>query len=574
MCHFLSFLDRRSGPVLIVLSLVFLALETFYALHRPLNPDEFSGAWSVVQAVTHVPYVDFDPYKPVLGYYLQYLLLQLGTDPWDGYLTVRIGITYLAVLTLLLGALWLRRFYRPAAVCLAFATVGVMTSLAEWLIDFRLDMLTALFGFVSLLCLLDRRIALAGLLAGFSFLVSQKGAVYGLAGGAGLLGCLLIQRDRRFCRDAMRFAACVALPIAVYVAFWSLIAPLSTILQATFGQATQLHALTSSMRQERNFYWYFWLQTLLRNPLFYLYALWALAILLRRGRAQNAQETLLLFYSLTVAIIMVGIRQPWAYMFVLLVPTAFVLHADLFSRKLNEPESVLHRPVAWASFVVLGLLLPLSRVPVVARDDPGGQRQTLELAHALLQPGDRYFAGIQLLYRSEAHEKAVGMVDIFSFNPIDLRPTDQHLAMLERFKKEPIRFVLYTGIIDISAPEVIRKHVQRNYAPLWANVWIYAPQFGPADSRGKLLFSGDYMIETETPGLVRIDGQTCASGQTIALQQGRHTIDSTVRFRVKLQPPDIDHLLKPAYCEPILFFWPDGIVPAPPHYSTGVWVDP
>jgi hypothetical protein len=574
MRQFLSFLDRRSGTVLIVLALGFLALETFYALHRPLNPDEFNGAWSVVQAVTHVPYVDFDPYKPVLGYYLHYLLLQLGSDPWGGYLTVRMGMTCLAVPTLLLGALWLRRFYRPAAVCLAYAMMGVMTSLAEWLIDFRLDMLTALFGFISLLCLLDRRMALAGLLAGFSFLASQKGAVYGLAGGAGLVGCLLVQRDARFFRDAVCFSVCVALPIAAYVAFWSLIAPLSTILQATFGQATQLHALTNSMRQERNFYWYFWLQTLFHNPLFYLYALWALAVLLRRGRAQTAQETLLLFYALTVAIIMVAIRQPWAYMFVLLVPTAFVLHADLFSRKLTDPDSVLHRPVAWTSFMVLALLWPLSRVPVMARDDPGGQRQTLELAQALLQPGDCYFSGIQLLYRGEAHEKAVGMVDVFSFNPIDSRPTELHLKMLERFKQEPIRFVLYTGIIDISAPEAIRKHVLRNYAPLWANIWIYAPQFSPADTQGKLLFSGDYTIETESPGLVRIDGQTCASGQMLTLQQGRHTIDATVRFRLKLQPPDIEHLLNPAYREPILFFWPEGIAPAPPHYATGVWVAP
>jgi hypothetical protein len=46
---------------------------------------------------------------------------------------------------------------------------------------------TALFGFVSLLLLLNRRVALGGLIAGVGFLISQKGAMYALAGGFALL---------------------------------------------------------------------------------------------------------------------------------------------------------------------------------------------------------------------------------------------------------------------------------------------------------------------------------------------------------------------------------------------------
>src|SRR5258707_7836737 len=232
---FLHFLDHRSRAIIIGLTLFFLGLETYYALPRPLSHDEFTGVWSVVEVASGVPYRDFEPYKPVLGYYVQLLLLQLATDTWSGYLAIRLGMTYLAVATLFLGALWLRRMFRADAVCLAYALLVVMTSLVEWAIEVRLDMLTALVGFVSLLCLLNRRVAAAGALAGLSFLISQKGTMYALAGGVALLACFVIQRDRHRFRDVLVYAVCVLLPIGLYVACWSLIASFSQVFCPTFG---------------------------------------------------------------------------------------------------------------------------------------------------------------------------------------------------------------------------------------------------------------------------------------------------------------------------------------------------
>jgi hypothetical protein len=572
MNAFLQFLDRRSGAILLVLTVFFLGLETYYALHRPLSHDEFTGVWSVVEVSGGVPYVDFQPYKPVLGYYVQLAFLQLATDTWSGYLAIRLGMTCLAVGTLLLGALWLRRIFRAEGVCLAYALLVVMTSLVEWAIEVRLDMLTALFGFVSLLFLLNRRVALAGALAGVSFLVSQKGTMYALAGGAALLGCLVIQRDGHRWRDVLVYAACVILPIGLYVACWSLIASFPSVVGPTFGQQTQLHALTTPVHDGPNFYWFSWIQTLLRNPLFYIYVLWALGVLLTLGRAQSPRETLLLFYGCTVALIVLSIQQPWMYMFVLIVPTAFVLHVYLFTRELAKPDSLLRRPVLWVCFVMLGLFWPLSGVPAMVHDDPGPQRQTLELATALLQPGDRYFAGFQLLYRGDAHETALGMVDTNTARPIHSLTAAEHGAILERFQDEPIRFVVYTTVIDDGVPEPVKQHLFRNYAPFWANVWIYAPQCQPTDSQVNLLFAGSYGIETEKPGRVLIDGQSYAPGDTVELGQGRHAIVAPVRLRLKLRPSNIDQLLNPAYREPISFFWPN-MGPAADHIRTGVWVD-
>src|ERR1700679_350768 len=99
------------------------------------------------------------------------------------------------------------------------------------------------------------------------------------------------------------------------------------------------------------------------------------------------------------------------------------------------------------------------------------------------------------------------MVDMNSARPIQALTEAERAAITQSFRQEPIRVVIYTYKIDDEVPEHIRTHLYRNYAPLWANVWIYAPQLTPADTDVHLLFADLYTIETEEPHIVRIDGQ-------------------------------------------------------------------
>ena len=563
MSAFLQFLDRRSRAVLAVLTLLFLGVETFYAVHRPLHLDEFGIAWDTAQLVNGIPYVDYQPYKPVLGSYVLLALLHMRPDTWGGFLCARLGMAYLSAAVLFAGALWLRRLFRPGAVCLAYALMIVMTSLVEWAIEIRLDMLTALFGFVSLLLLLDRRIALAGAVAGVSFLISQKGTMYALAGGIALLGCLATQHDRRWMREVLVYSACLVLPIGLYVLWWSLIASLPQVCKTTFAEPTQLAVITTSA-PGLSLYQSSWLETLKRNPFFYLYALWALGSLIALGRGRAPRETLLLFYGGTVAVTMLSLRRPWPFCFVLLVPTLFVLHADLFSRELGRPQSLLRPWVFPLCYGLFGVLIPLSRVPVVAKYDPGAQRHTIELTEALLGPEDRYFAGFPFLYRREANSRSLSAVDSTSASPTYTLTSAQIAGILERLRAEPIRLMVYNWKIELEVPKLIRNYLYCNYAPLWANVWIYAPQVKPSDSEVNLLFTDVYSIEMEERHPVTIDGQTYLPGTTVALERGRHSIATVARLRLKLRAEKVDHLLNPAYREPVNLFYPQqGLALAP-----------
>ena len=194
------------------------------------------------------------------------------------------------------------------------------------------------------------------------------------------------------------------------------------------------------------------------------------------------------------------------------------------------------------------------------------------MTEALLGPEDRYFAGFQFLYWGNANTHSLSTVDLNSAPPTQSLTSAQVAEILEGLQKEPIRVLLYTFKIDADVPTPIRKHLYRNYAPFWGNVWIYAPQVRPSDSEVNLLFTDTYSIEMNQPHTVLIDGQAYAPGTTVALKQGRHTIATTARLRLKLRSAKVDHLLDPVYREPVNFFWPArGFTPYPA--STGRWVD-
>ena len=571
MAAFHQFLDHRSRAVLVVLTLLFLGIEIFYAVHRPLHLDEFDVAWMAAQLERGTPYVDFQPFKPVVGNRILLALLRLGTNTWNGFLAARLGIVCLSGIVLFFGSFWLQRVFRPAAICLSYALMVVMTSLVEWAIEVRLDMLTALIGFISLLLLLNRCALLAGVLAGLSFLISQKGSMYALAGAIGLLSCAVMHRDRRWMRDAIAYCACAVLPVGFYVLHWSRIASLYQVCKTTFAEPSQLVAIACPP-PGLNLYESSWLETLMRNPFFYLCALWAFHSLLALGRGRSPRETLLLFYSGTVAVMMLNLPQPWPYCFVLLVPTLFVLHSDLFSRELGHPQGLLGRSVFLVTYGLFGLLLPLSRLPVVAQYDPGAQRQTIELTEALLGPEDRYFSGFRFLYRNDAIARSLSTVDSTSAFPSYKLTPAQVEGILERLQKEPIRLLIYNWKIDYEVPKLIRTHLYRNFAPLWGNVWIYSPQVKPSDSNVNLLFTDVYSIEMEKPHPVMIDGQTYPPGSTLELNRGRHSILTTSRLRLKLRAAKADHLRNPAYREPVNFFYP-GQGLSPRLARTGPWVD-
>ena len=84
--------EANFRPLLGLLVLFYLLLEGRYAWRLPLVADEFQGFYSVARLRGALPYVDFVPYKTVLGYYIQLPLTLFSDDPWLQLMSVKLGM--------------------------------------------------------------------------------------------------------------------------------------------------------------------------------------------------------------------------------------------------------------------------------------------------------------------------------------------------------------------------------------------------------------------------------------------------------------------------------------------------
>jgi hypothetical protein len=423
----------RARAALLGTTLVWLALAVAYALHLPLVMDELQGAYSVHQLGEGLPYRDFRPYKTLLGYALQWPVLELWPGSWWAKVhAVRVEMAVVAAAFTYLAARRLLRLFAPTAVVLATLLLALMSTWLERAIALRVDMLTGLCGLFALLALLDgaaaadggaaarrRAIARAGFLAGLSLLVSQKGAYYVLAAGAGAFALATSTWTPTFrrspadalvalCRDGVAFALAAASPMAAYVLVFGAAAGFGPVLDAVF-LANRSIALDNLYDVGIKYYWF---QTFKRNPLFWSAALLGLAatVVQRRTPAAHPADRPLAAFGATLLLLALWHKQPWPYFFVMVVPLLWVAVARLWHGELVRDGRL--GAVAVAIVAVLGVALPLTRLPKAFARDDGRQRAVLLALERTLPADGRYLAGVQLLpTRVHALADTLGWLD-------------------------------------------------------------------------------------------------------------------------------------------------------------------
>ncbi len=216
------------------LTLAYLVVEARYITHFPLGADEFLDMYVLRMFRGGLPYRDFTPPKTVLAYYLELPVFAAVADPWRAMLAVKLEHAILAAATMFGAALVLGRRLPAAALLGALAMLVTMSNFLERSAELHVDQIAAVFGFLSLLALIERRSMLAGLFAAGAFLSTQKGIYFVLAGQAGLLAELVRVRTARMRATWLRFTASSAAILAAYLAFWSLFESPQTVIRAFF----------------------------------------------------------------------------------------------------------------------------------------------------------------------------------------------------------------------------------------------------------------------------------------------------------------------------------------------------
>ncbi len=522
---------RLSRTVLIAagLSLVYFTIQLAYISSLPLVMDEFDGANEAYQLLHLTPYEDFRPYKTVLGYYLELPPLLLTSDPWTGLMASKIWLAGINTAVIFSVTLALSALFSPAAALTGQLLLVSMSTFLERSSELRVDMLTAWFGLAALVLLLRRGWFLAGVVGGLGFLVSQKGLYYLVAANAaGGAYWWFEARDRRTLGDLVRLNAGTVLVIAGYLTFWALVSSPWAVFSATFLSHGSI-VFSDFYELEGH-----WSRTLGKNPLYYWGAVAGIAMLLAaRWRGQvGATHLMTAVYGGVLFALCRWHKQPWPYFFVILIPTLMVVHVATLQVVFRDRR---WGRVAVAAVALLGVAYPMTSMPDVLSRDNSYQRHVIRLAHAILNEGDTYLAGNDLIYdRHQAHPdlRRLGAARVEAIRQWPEPRLDALIGELEAARpKLVIEDYRMRGL-----PPVLLTYLGTRYDTLWSSVQVYAPVVGAGEREFDLWFGGDYRVEP-SDGRVVIDGRDVDPGTLLTLARGRHHNDSTAPVRLRLVPP-------------------------------------
>jgi hypothetical protein len=519
---------RQATLIALGVSLAYFAVQLVYIGSLPLVMDEFDGANESYQLLRRIPYVDFRPYKTVLGYYVGLPPLLLTDDPWTGLMLSKVWLALINTGAIFAATVCVAAIFSPAAAIGGQVLLVSVSTFLERSSEVRVDMLTAWVGLASLLLLLRRRWVLAGAVAGLSFLVSQKGIYYIVSAdiAAGIFW-LFESRDRRTFRDLVLLNVAASGVIAAYIALWGILSTPWTVFAATFLSHNDI-ALGRLYNLESH-----WDRTLTRNPLFYWGALAGIvALALARWRRQvGATHVLAASYGAVLFALCRWHKQPWPYFFVILIPTLMVVHAAVldYARRYRPWPPIVPRML-----VLLGILYPLTYVPGILARDHSYQRHVVRLAHAMLEPGETYLAGNDLVYEREQAPAALRRLSAPYARSIRQWPQPKIDALVRDLDAARPKLVISEYRMT-SLPAPLRSYMATRFAPLWSSIDGYAPLIQPDEQTFELWFDGNYRVEPVEREAV-IDGRRAVDGTMMTLRRGYHCNASTGAVRLRFIP--------------------------------------
>ncbi len=557
----------RFRIVIIALCLSYFALQLIYVFGMPLAMDEFDGAYDVKLLESQVPYADFRPYKTVLGYYIQLPALIMARSLWGGLMAVKCQMALINAIMMLIAAWVLSQRNRRIAVIVSLSLLCCMSTYLERSSDLRVDMLTAWAGLGSLLFLLHRKAGWAGLLAGISFLISQKGIYYLVAANAAILvlGLIAIQK-RQALYQWIRFNAAAGASLALYIAAWSALSSFDTVIKKTFFAHGQIaFGYLYDIRMQ------FWLQTLIRNPFFYAmaaislaYMAWLMATRVHDKRQVEYYDLALLVYGATILAGGIWHHQPWPYFFVILIPTIFVLHVRGFDRFIRYSHPIYRHYVLWALIAGFGILYPLTRLAVTLRRDSGFQKHMVELGSRLMNEGDTYLAGMDVIYDRKQNPSALRRLDNARLEYLKRIFSKEQALILSDIEKQPPKFYL-DNYRTRKVPVFLKAYLDDNYLPFWGCIQLYAPAVDSGSRELHIAFTGTYRTmgphsatqsSVDRDSVVIIDDRAYRFEEKVELSRGQHRVNANTAFRLVFVPRDVDNLKDKRYlmCSP---FFPE-----------------
>lgn len=327
-------LNRYFLYSLLLIAFSYFIIQCLFNPYGAISADEFVFARHIFDYTFQIPYRDFSPYKTVLGYYVLSIPMFFSHDFLQPLFYIKDEIALINACFMLFTSFWLARIFNPVAITLTLLFILANQLFLVYGTDLRVDMLTCWFCLFSAISVLTHRMTLGGLLMGIAFLISQKALWYLMAVNGAMFFSWLIFSNYTW-REVIKFNAYFAVPIIVYVLFWSMVSSPTLVLHNLFYEAY----IQAGINWYMPIYLRCWSAILHHGPLIFL--LWPLTFLCLYDinlTAHKKQQQLFILAFATIALcLFINYKQPFPYNAVFTIPAFFLLYPSFFSWLFSKP---------------------------------------------------------------------------------------------------------------------------------------------------------------------------------------------------------------------------------------------
>jgi len=438
-------------------AVVYLATQILFAPHLPVVMDEFQGASSIYRSVYEMPYRDYVPYKPVLGYWLQSIFGGSYETAAQYVQDLKHGIYFVNALAIALLTWVLFRMPQVGdrwAIAYSIGLLLLVSTFVERSGALRVDMLTIWFGLFASAAFIKERYIIAGLLIGFGFLVSQKIYFFTIAWLVSLcLHWIAHDRSTFLLKKGLASLSAFVSVLAIYILIFGSLTSFRTVLESLFIAHTDI--AFGNLYKGLGKYW---IQSLERNFLFYtLLITVSVSLLLKVKRLDQVQQKIMVF-GLVLSGLCLNHVQPWPY-FVpfLLVVSLFMIPLWLKTIKLKTPNLLMF--LAIVILVQVGVVA--DRYLRLQNFNNSYQYDQLELLESSLEDDDYYLAGVKMLPQAK-HVEGLEWLDAAKLKKLN---EESQIDVLDLLEKRSPEYVLNNYRL-YGLPGDIRVWLSDNYEEL------------------------------------------------------------------------------------------------------------
>lgn len=550
---------RAYYSAIAILLLIYLISQWFYITYAQFSIDDFWLAYHAYQYKNGLPYRDFLPYKSVLGYYVFLIPLLLFHGVMSPLIYTKAWIVLINAFFLGAAAIWLKKFFSAQAVFCSLVLIIFSPTFMLYSSEIRVDLFAYWACLMSVLCLFDKKYALAGVCLGVGFLISQKASWYVVAMNGGLIGHYLVnERSWKMLKKMARLNAASFLTLLLYVVFWSSFSSYSIVLRSLFYEPYFINSIDFYVNYKQNF-WF----TII-NSYMLLVFLCPLA-LIRLLCLSPKKRIFIVIYVSIIVLFIVACKQPFLYMPIAAVPALLVLFSAFFSTLHTYRPSSTYTYVYSVSvpiFIVVCycVLAAILHVNYLLPSFNGRyQKSILHLMAHLLHGEDSYVAGVPLLLNTE--QKVPGLIHLVAPSIDYLRhPSEKmHQIMtlsslyfspatvpdiINSIKTAPIKLYVDNNRFHF-LPKELHRYLHSQFKHFWGSIYLYAPSVAAGQQRVNIKFPGNYKVNATTT--ITLDNQTLSPHEMIRLVRREYTSNARSSYRLELVPYNVKPYLEPQY---------------------------